>query len=674
MASPGCIVVAGMHRSGTSWVSAILANAGVTPTSDLIPPHPVDNPQGYFESREVLRINNAFLASHGLSWKQPDSLQPDCFDGPLAKRSREEIRAFLEDTRSVGEVVLLKDPRFCRLLPLWLPELKGNFGDPIVVHVLRRVDAVYQSLARRAQQSDTVKAAVTSTSQAHLLWLHYNLELAQHARQLPYLVVAYESMVARPKSAIRQLTSRVDQLLGNAEQIPDARLRTTVTATNPASEKERVFETLYLALLEKDASRIDKAFEALKIVVPDKHQVLERDTDPRVYLRARLNHFTSRCEYRPIAEKRVRNAAIANVGRLLRRSQSLNTPSILFVSASPTSRGHLYRVRNAVDGLNRLGIRACWISVEMLAEQGMTNVDAGGVIAYRCPWNATIEELLETCRRRNTPVGFDIDDLIFDADLMRNNGIDFISRLSSSDRDEWLLDAVSYRRLMREVDFCIVPTQTLAKHAARANPNTYVIENGFCADTLALSDHWRDRRVHGPTLRIGYASGTNTHAEDFATIVHPLAEALRTNPNWRLCVVGKLSMRSFSGLMPKSQLEARPLVEHVNLAFELARFDVNLVPLQPGSEFCDAKSPLKYFEAALVGTPTIAKDNVTYKELIRNGENGFLAGSQADWLAGLESLDSDRYLRDRLSALAREECVARFHADKLAQKYRDLHT
>ena len=105
------------------------------------------------------------------------------------------------------------------------------------------------------------------------------------------------------------------------------------------------------------------------------------------------------------------------------------------------------------------------------------------------------------------------------------------------------------------------------------------------------------------------------------------------------------------------------------MSYELARFDVNLVPLQSGRAFCDAKSPLKYFEAALAGASTITANNPVDAELIRHGENGVLARSEEEWLANLDLLAGDRRVRERQSALAREECIVRFDAERLAEKY-----
>ena len=666
-----------MHRSGTSLVAGILAEAGIKPPPDLLPAHPVDNPGGYFESREVVRINNGFLAALGQSWSRPEPLSEDCFAGLEATRTRSEIRVFLGQCEPGNGGLLLKDPRFCRLMPLWLPELKSRYERLVVVQVLRRADAVFRSLSRRGEHPDTAQAAVTCTAQSDLLWLYHNLELARYAVRGRRLVIAYEDLLSAPESITRELIVELGRLLLRELRLPPALSPRAAPAVNGKliSDRDRVLEAVYQALrgsADDVAPYLEAAREHLQVRVPDAHQDRAESADAGLFHRARLEYFTSKCEYPPAFPELSSIGFLAGkLRRLVRLAPKIRSrgPPILFISGNPASRGHLYRVKNAVEGIQRLGAPTCWMSVDMLERCDIEQVNARCIVIHRCVHDPAIERLLDWCKRKGTPVGFDIDDLIFDTDLMRGNGIHFIAELPPSEQRQWQQRALSYRRVMEAADFCLVPTATLADQALRINPQVRVIENGFNPQVLALSDFWRRRRSPGPVVRIGYASGTATHAADFETVVRPLAEILRRHPELRFTLVGSLDLHPYGDLLPPDQVEIRPLVEHVNLACELARFDVNLVPLQSGSAFCDAKSPLKYFEAALAGASTITANNPVYAELIRHGENGLLARSEEEWLANLDLLAGDRRVRERQSALAREECIVRFDAERLAEKY-----
>ena len=510
-------------------------------------------------------------------------------------------------------------------MPLWLPELKSHYEPLVVVHVLRRADAVFRSLARRAENPDTAMAAVTCESQSDLLWLHYNLELNRYARHGRHLGITYEDLLSDPETIAHELIVELGRLLLRELRLPSSFSLRAVPAVKGKllSDRERVLETIYQSLrsfTDDNTPYLEAALEHLQVKVPDAHQDQADSAYVGLFYQARLQHFINKCGYHPIFPKP------PSAGFLAKNANSQVRP-ILFISGNPTSRSHLYRVKNAVEGLHRLGTPTCWMPVEMLKRHNVEQVNARCIIIHRCVYDPTIEQLLNWCKRQGMPVGFDIDDLIFDAELIRGNGIHFIAELPPSEQHQWLQGALSYRRVMEAVDFCLVPTPTLADHARRINAQVLVIENGFNETVLALSDFWRFRRTSGPVVRIGYASGTATHAADFSTVIHPIAEVLQRHPKSRFILVGSLDLRPYRDLLPPDQVEMRPLVEHVNLAYELSQFDINLVPLQIGSVFCDSKSPLKYFEAALAGAPTIAVNNLVYAELIQNGENGMLAQS-----------------------------------------------
>src|SRR3954464_11452487 len=81
------------------------------------------------------------------------------------------------------------------------------------------------------------------------------------------------------------------------------------------------------------------------------------------------------------------------------------------------------------------------------------------------------------------------------------------------------------------------------------------------------------------------------------------------------------------------------------------------MPLQYNT-FTDCKSELKYFEAAAVGTVSIASPSHTYSRAIRDGDTGYLARSY-EWMEvisrALQDMDGYRAMagRARADALAK---------------------
>src|SRR4051812_26655770 len=69
-ASTNAILVLGMHRSGTSALASLLASMGAFAgdQSELLLPHPQDNPAGYWERRELMLAHDAFFLAIGRAW------------------------------------------------------------------------------------------------------------------------------------------------------------------------------------------------------------------------------------------------------------------------------------------------------------------------------------------------------------------------------------------------------------------------------------------------------------------------------------------------------------------------------------------------------------------------------------------------------------------------------
>ena len=90
---PGVLFVpiVGMHRSGTSCVTGILERNGLHLSGDLIDPNPF-NPEGFWESREVIRINDLTLSRYGYPYMDPEGVVPS-FPRPILRRAERYLSA-----------------------------------------------------------------------------------------------------------------------------------------------------------------------------------------------------------------------------------------------------------------------------------------------------------------------------------------------------------------------------------------------------------------------------------------------------------------------------------------------------------------------------------------------------------------------------------------------------
>jgi glycosyltransferase involved in cell wall biosynthesis len=198
----------------------------------------------------------------------------------------------------------------------------------------------------------------------------------------------------------------------------------------------------------------------------------------------------------------------------------------------------------------------------------------------------------------------------------------------------------------------------------------FVIPNGFDDTTATISAAARAARgeTDGLVQRIGYAGGTRTHQKDFAVVAEPVAAALRADAHRRLVLFRRgaepcVDIAEFPALHGlEAQIEWRQMVGLMELPWELARFDVNLAPLEVGNPYCEAKSELKFFEAALVGVPTIASPTQPFRDAISDGETGYLANDNAEWLGHITTLLTDRTLSHRMAQAASVYAEAHYGA------------
>src|SRR5688572_17455910 len=136
-----------MHRSGTSVVARLLNLLGVDlgPADRLMPPHPEDNPRGYWEHLPILAINNELLARFGATWHEPPSLAAGWERDPALADLRDRARAVIDEDFRGKALWGWKDPRTCLTLPFW----QAVLGPMTYVLCFCNPSDVQRSLARR---------------------------------------------------------------------------------------------------------------------------------------------------------------------------------------------------------------------------------------------------------------------------------------------------------------------------------------------------------------------------------------------------------------------------------------------------------------------------------------------------------------------------------------------
>ena len=196
------LIVAGMHRSGTSLTASLFAGAGIDFGPELLGAN-ASNPLGHFEDIGFLLFHQRALVAQGLGSegyatgvriRVPAALDPEA-RGLLASRMRP------------GVAWGWKEPRTTLFLDFWqelLPEARHVF-------VFRPPWEVADSLFRRGDETFALNPML-----AVEVWSHYNRLILDFARRHPSrcLVVGISQVVADPAAVVAEVRSRLEVPLG----------------------------------------------------------------------------------------------------------------------------------------------------------------------------------------------------------------------------------------------------------------------------------------------------------------------------------------------------------------------------------------------------------------------------------------------------------------------------
>jgi hypothetical protein len=201
-----CIIVAGMHRSGTSAVARVVNLLGADIARELMPVR-FDNDQGFWESLAVAKIHDLLLHLLGSAWHDPFPLPDRWIEADATQQAKralaEEVRKDFVDSR----LFVVKDPRITRLLPIWLEILDQLAIEPIVVIPVRNPLEVAASLESRDQ---------LSTARSLLMYVRGYLEVELQSRGRRRLFVRYDQLL----DDWRPFATRLADVAGSQMAVP----------------------------------------------------------------------------------------------------------------------------------------------------------------------------------------------------------------------------------------------------------------------------------------------------------------------------------------------------------------------------------------------------------------------------------------------------------------------
>lgn len=319
----------------------------------------------------------------------------------------------------------------------------------------------------------------------------------------------------------------------------------------------------------------------------------------------------------------------------------------------------LYRVHHVAEELELNDIK-CAITVQDNPFLASYAKKFKVFVFHRVLFTPSVQKMIEQIKAQNKEIIFETDDLVYDPKYLEF--MDYFKQMNAFEKKLYVNGVGGEILNDADVKVCTTATAFLAQKLQEKNKQVFVVPNKLSKRDVEIAENVRSQALrveNQDSIKLGYFSGTLSHNKDFATIASVLEKIMEKHQNVELFLAGPLDVENALQKFGERIVQF-PYVQREKHFANLASVDINLVPLEKDNPFCEAKSELKFFEAGIVGVPTVAIANQTFREAIEDGADGFLADSELEWFEKLEKLITDEKLRKEMGERAREKALEKY--------------
>lgn len=278
----------------------------------------------------------------------------------------------------------------------------------------------------------------------------------------------------------------------------------------------------------------------------------------------------------------------------------------------------------------------------------------------------TIEKLVKLAHENGLKAGLDIDDLVFDMkylDMM----LDTIGE--KVNQSYWVAYFASVQAMAKQMDFFITTNKFLSKRVKESyDKPCKEIRNSLNSEQITASQVYvkmKDRK--DGKFVMGYFSGSPTHKKDLDEALPEVLEFLQKHDDAVLKIVGYMKFsKEVEKIIDSGKIQFVSFVDFRKLQRLMAEVDVNIAPLLV-NDFTNCKSELKFFEAAVVETTTIASPTYTFERAIKDGENGYLA-KPGEWYKKLEYLYKNSKKNREIALAAKKYALEHYYGKEFLKE------
>jgi len=202
------ILVLGMHRSGTSATTRVLNLLGAELGANLLEAQ-ADNAKGFWEQADVVQIHEELFAALGRTWHDVREMPEDWLEQPASYAAIDKLVKVISRDFADTALWAMKDPRMCRLVPLWRETLKRAGVSARALIVMRPPDEVAGSLAAREGWSE---------QHSDLMWTQYTLEAIRYTQDMPRSIMSYDELMVDWRAVMRRVSEQLDVQWPNTDE------------------------------------------------------------------------------------------------------------------------------------------------------------------------------------------------------------------------------------------------------------------------------------------------------------------------------------------------------------------------------------------------------------------------------------------------------------------------
>ena len=269
-----CLLVLGMHRSGTSALTRVLSIAGAALPANLLGPDK-SNKTGHWEPTDLMKYHDCLLAELGSSWDDWQAL--DMSRLPVKRRAeiKEEIHDLIAADYGDAPLFVLKEPRICRFAPFFIEALAEVNIDICPVVTFRNPLEVCESLEARDGMSRADGA---------LLWLRHVLDAEKATRGQKRAIISYHHLLENWKAAFAGIVKQLE--FSNLHSINDITLQVEDFLNPDQRHHTRKTEDVMLDPMLRDW--VGAAYEALLIL--ERNPTSQKSFDTLDEISREFNH------------------------------------------------------------------------------------------------------------------------------------------------------------------------------------------------------------------------------------------------------------------------------------------------------------------------------------------------------------------------------------------------